>query len=450
MIRFISARFAPWILYVLLVSGCAPTTGYEIVQVPESVMTAYLEDKPSLLHYHYMRILQEGRRNLVLNHMRAGLAAMELGEFKLAEESFDIALLNIESVYTDDENAAKARSLWYAEGRKDFKGEPYERAMAYYYRGLLYILKGDYENARASFKGGLLQDTMAEEKIYQADFALLIFLEGWSSLQLGDWDMARESFQEVKKYRPEFVAPPRNHNVLLIGETGNGPKKMAVGRGGAALGFVQGRGFREEGVRFVTGGSAFTGFPMENIFWQANTRGGRQVDRILEGKVSFKETNQVMGQTLTQLSLSTLAMSPQFGNDAGVVAIVAGVIGLVGLGQQAVAERTRTQADTRYWDNLPDRVHVFTLNSADRDQELKVKFLKPNGRPVENLNKEITVTRVDDRSGFAWVRSRQRDAGPNIDRRPAPAGGNVHGQPAPARGSVHGQPANARGYIHQR
>jgi len=417
--RSIFARFTPWILSFLLVSGCASTTDYEIVQVPDSVMTAYLQDKPSLLHYHYRRILIEGRRNLVLNHMRAGLAAMELQEFDLAEESFDIALLNIESVYTDDENATRARSLWYAEGRKDFKGEPYERAMAYYYRGLLYILKGDYENARASFKGGLLQDTMAEEAIYQADFALLIFLEGWSSLMLGDWDMARESFQEVKKYRPDFVIPPRNHNVLLIAETGNAPQKMAVGRGGAALGFVEGQGFREDSVRFLTDRSAYAGFPMENIFWQANTRGGRQVDHILAGKVSFRDTNQVMGQTLTQLSLTTLAMSPQFGDDAGVVAIVAGVIGLLGLGQQAVAERTQTQADTRHWDNLPDRVHVVTLNSEDNAHDLKVKFLKPNGRPIAKLDQEANINFVNDRSGFAWVRARSafdpRTAGPGIN-----------------------------------
>jgi tetratricopeptide (TPR) repeat protein len=412
------ARFTPWILSFLLVSGCASTTDYEIVQVPDSVMTAYLQDKPSLLHYHYRQILLEGRRNLVLNHMRAGLTAMELGEFDLAEESFDIALLNIESVYTDDENAARARSLWYAEGRKDFKGEPYERAMAYYYRGLLYVLKGDYENARASFKGGLLQDTMAEETIYQADFALLIFLEGWSSMMLGDWDMAKESFQEVKKFRPDFVIPPRNHNVLLIAETGNAPQKMAVGRGGGALGFVEGQGFREDSVRFVTDRSAYAGFPMENIFWQANTRGGRQVDHILAGKVSFRDTNQVMGQTLTQLSLTTLAMSPQFGDDAGVVAIVAGVIGLVGLGQQAVAERTQTHADTRYWDNLPDRVHVVTLNSEDNAHDLKVEFFKPNGRPIAKLDQEANINFVNGRSGFAWVRARSAfdppNAGPGI------------------------------------
>ena len=404
--RSLSFRFIPWVVFLLWLSGCASTTQYEAVNVPESVMTAYLEDKPSLLHYHYMRVLREGRRNRVLNHMRAGLAAMELGEFDLAEESFDIALLNIESVYTDDENAAKARSLWYAEGRKDFKGEPYERAMAYYYRGLLYFREGDFENARASFKGGLLQDAIAEEETYQADFALLIFLEGWASLMLGDWDMAEEAFQEVQKYRPDFVFPPRDHNVLLIAETGTAPRKIGVGSGQSALRFTQGMGFREESVRFELGGSAFPGFPMENIFWQANTRGGRQVDHILAGKVRFQETNQAMGRTLTDLSLGALVMAPQFGDDAGAVAIVAAILGLVGLGQQAVAAKTQTQADIRYWDNLPDRVHVFTLNSRERNQRLKVSFLKPNGRQIENLEKEATITFVNDRFGFAWVRSR--------------------------------------------
>ena len=170
---------------------------------------------------------------------------------------------------------------------------------------------------------------------------------------------------------------------------------------------------------------------MEDIFWQANTRGGRQVDHILAGKVQFQDTNQAMGQTLTQLSLTTLAMSPHFGDDAGIVAIVAGIIGLVGLGQQAVAERTQTQADTRYWENLPNRVHVVTLNSADHDQDLRVEFFKPNGRRIVNLDKETAITFVNDRSGFAWVRPRQRDAGPrHAGRRfgadPATRGGNVN------------------------
>jgi tetratricopeptide (TPR) repeat protein len=204
-------------------SACASTPEYQNVEVPPHVMQAYLHDKPEELHSFYQQVLLQGDRNLVLNHMEAGLAAMELGALETAEESFDIALLNIETVFTDNESAGKARSLWYEEGRKFFKGEPYERAMAYYYRGLLYLMRGDYENARASFKGGILQDAIAEEERYRADFALLIFLEGWASHLLGDKDLAKSAFDEVKTFRPDFIPPKPEDNVLLIAETGWAP-----------------------------------------------------------------------------------------------------------------------------------------------------------------------------------------------------------------------------------
>ena len=291
--------------------------------------------------------------------------------------------------------------------------------MAYYYRGLLYILKGDYENARASFKGGLLQDTMAEEAIYQADFALLIFLEGWSSLMLGDWDMAKESFQEVKKFRPDFVIPPRNHNVLLIAETGNAPQKMAVGRGGGALGFIEGQGFREDSVRFITDRSAYAGFSMENIFWQANTPWRTAGGPYPGGQGQFSGYQPGHGAN---------AHAIIFNHPWPCLRILATTRAWWLLSQASsalwvwdskrFAERTQTQADTRYWDNLPDRVHVVTLNSEDNAHDLKVEFLKPNGRPIAKLDQEADINFVNSRSGFAWVRARSafdpRTAGPGI------------------------------------
>ncbi len=396
-----------WLGLWILFSACAAGPDYKIIQVPEPEMRAYLADKPEELHPMYRRVLMEGRRNLVLNHMRIGLAAMELGHWKLAEDSFDIALLNIEAVYANDAEAAKARSLWHEEGRKVFKGEPYERAMAYYYRGLLYMRRGDFENARASFKGGLLQDAMAEEEIYRADFAMLVFLEGWASKMLGDKGLAEEAFREVKQLRPDFNPPEPNHNVLLIAETGSSPRKVAVGRSRSELVFQRGFLHTDDKAQFEIGGSVFNGYPMEDIYWQASTRGGREVDRILEGKAKFKETNETMGRALTDVSLNALAMAPRFGDDAGAVAIVAGIVGLVGLGQQAVANRTRTRADTRYWDNLPDRVHFYTFDSRQKDtQAVRVSFLQENGHKLPKLEKNGTITFINDQYGFAWVRSR--------------------------------------------
>ena len=104
----------------------------------------------------------------------------------------------IEAIYADNAKAEAARSKFTKENAKDFKGEPYERAMAYYYRGLAYLAEGDYENARASFKGGMLQDTLAANEKYNADFASLAFLEGWSSQCMGRKDAAASAFAEAR------------------------------------------------------------------------------------------------------------------------------------------------------------------------------------------------------------------------------------------------------------
>ncbi|UCD10965.1 MAG: hypothetical protein JSU88_09865 [Nitrospinaceae bacterium] len=402
-----SLRLLGGFLAVVLLFGCASDAYYQEVEVPPAEMHAYLDDKPPSLHPYYERVLRQGRRNLVLSQMEAGLAAMEYGAYDLAEESFETALLNIETVYTDDESARRARLLWYAEGAKDFKGEPYERAMAYYYRGLLFLRRGDYENARASFKGGQLQDTLAEEARYRMDFALLVYLEGWASHLLGDDDLAREAFEEVRQIRPDFVPPERGDNVLLLAETGHGPVKIGTGAGDAELRLVRGSGFTEQSARFdISGAGLLPAYTMEDVYWQASTRGGRQVDAILQGKVRFKETHQAMGRALTDVSVQGLLMAPAFGKNADKAAIAAGIVGILGLTQQAVAGATRTEADTRTWRSLPDRVHVLTFQAEPRALDVGVLFYDSRGVELGNLKKWVKVDFVNRRSGFAWVRSR--------------------------------------------
>ncbi len=394
-------------LALALFAGCASDAYYKDVEVPPAEMSAYLVDKPPALRPYYERVLRGGRRNAVLSQMEAGLAAMEYGAYDQAEESLEKALLNIETVYAGDEAAERARSMWYAEGAKDFKGEPYERAMAYYYRGLLFLRRGDYENARASFKGGQLQDTLAEEDRYRMDFALLIFLEGWASHLLGDDDLAREAFKEVKDLRPDFTPPARGDNVLLIAETGTAPMKIGAGQGNAELRLVRGAGFTEESARFdISGAGPLAAYPMEDIYWQASTRGGRQVDTILAGKVRFKESHETLGRAMTDLSVQGLLMAPAFGKNADKAAIAAGIVGILGLTQRAVAGATRTEADTRSWRSLPDRVHVLTFQAEPRDMEVGVSFYNAAGQELRGLARRVKVEFDPRRSGLAWARSR--------------------------------------------
>ncbi len=117
-----------------------------------AAVIAQAEDFDPRLQPVVQQLLQEGDRNFVLNHLRLGVQAMEIGQYDVAAQSFDQALGIITSVYADSESAARARSLWIEEGSKDFRGEPYERAMAFYYRGLLDLMDGEYDTARSSFR----------------------------------------------------------------------------------------------------------------------------------------------------------------------------------------------------------------------------------------------------------------------------------------------------------
>lgn len=321
-----------------------------------------------------------GERDAVLNWEELGLAALELGDMDTARSAFDEALLRIESVFSDSETAAEARSLWYAESVKDFKGEPYERAMAFFYRGLIDIWDGDYENARAMFKSGLQQDAFAEEEQNRSDFVLHMFMIGWCAQLLGDFSAADEAYAQISEFRPDFVKPPRDHNALIILETGSSPRKYADGPELSELRFSRGARLDAQRV-WVEGGTAY---PMEDIYWQASTRGGRQIDKIVKGKAEFKEQQAVMGKTLTQVGLATMAAGSRHGKndrEAKGAKIAGAILTLIGLTQMAVSANVDARADVRYWDNLPDTVHIFTTHTTC-ETDLPITFLGGTQEPV--------------------------------------------------------------------
>lgn len=352
---------------------------------------------PASLAPAYQRLAAEGGRNAVLNHMEIGARAIELGRREIATPHLDQALALIESVYGNTEGARKARSLWYEEGSKDFKGEPYERVMAYYYRGLLYLQERDYGNARASFEGGMLQDAFAEEEQNRFDFALMAFLSGWASQLERNDVMQRRAYDEVKKLRPDFELPAAGHDTLLVIETGNSPRKLADGVGHYELVYRRGKFFTETRARVTIAGKPVMAYPMEDIFWQATSRGGRAVDRIVKGKAQFRNTNEGMGTALSDVANTMQVLSPLSGG----LGQVAGAVGAVGALQLIVASRVQAKADTRYWSSLPDLVHVLPLKSAG--QTVEIEFLDKNGVVLPELKQVVTLPA---NGGLAWVRAR--------------------------------------------
>ncbi len=356
-------------------------------------------DAPPALQPYYQRLASEGQRNAVLNRMEIGARAFEQGRTDLATEALDTALAQIESVYGNSDGAAKARSLWYEEGRKDFKGEPYERVMAYYYRGLLYLQEKDWGNARASFEGGMLQDAFAEEDQNRFDFALMAFLSAWASQQEGNKVLQQRALAELKKLRPDFTPPPADHDTLLIIETGNSPRKLADGVGHYELVYRRGKFFKEQGATLDVNGQSLSAYPMEDIFWQATSRGGRAVDRIIKGKASFRATNAGIGGVLADTASVLQVWSPALDSNLGGAAAALGVVGAT---QMVIASMVQAKADTRYWSSLPDAVHVLSFKSQG-EKTLRLDFNDAQKQTLPELGRDITLPA---HGGLVWVRSR--------------------------------------------
>lgn len=359
--------------------------------------------QPQPLADAIQRIETDDASNLVLNQLQAATLALDLGLRDDSAQLFDDALAGVTAVYADNERAAAARGLWRNEGAKDYKGEPYERAMAFYYRGLLDMYAGDYENARASFKSGLLQDAFAEEAQHRADFALLMFLEGWSSHVLGAKDLASERFAEVQGLRPALAPPDASHNVLVIVETGKAPRKLQDGIGGNMLVYRQGKRFTEAGARLTRNGQTIDLLPMESIFWQASTRGGRPIDSILDGQVQFKQTTQTVSANVSGVASNAASFAPLFGAAGGAFAGVAAVAGIATLATAKVTAR----ADNRFWNNLPDMVHVHTMAAPKGEKEVRVDFVDGNGTVLPELSQTAAIHFDDRGRGLVWVRSRR-------------------------------------------
>ena len=391
----------------------------DTVDVPIGQMDAWLADKPAGTHHLYASVLTGGPRNRVLNQMRSGLAAFEAGADDVAAASFDDALNRIESIYADNPTAEKARSNFVPERSKDFKGEAYERAMAFYYRGLIFLAQGDYGNARAVFQGGQLQDAFAEDQRYQSDFAILDVLAGWASQCEGNDVLAREFYRRAVETRPDIHIPDPADRVLAIADMGLPPLKYGEGEYDEILTYAEPDPVPEASAEFVAGGVAYPAHAGEDIYWQASTRGGRQVDRVLAGKAQFRDVTA--GVALASLYLADAALDiaawnswddhHDGGDDTDTALAWATGLALVGVGSLIVSESTKPEADTRYWDNLPAHIDYTSLPAGLYPTE--VIFRDENG---VTLGAEKPRVRIDPEGecALAYIKSRRASEVPPL------------------------------------
>ncbi len=360
-------------------------------------------NKADYLQSSYKKLFKQGRRNAVLNYMEIGSLAFKQGDLKEAKIAFLHAVRGIEEVYADNPAAEKVRSLWYQEEVKDFKGEPYERVMAYYYLGLIYLAEGELDNARASFVSGLMQDAYAEEEQHRADFALMHYLSAWTAQKMKSEHLADTALQRFSELRKGFPKPNESDNVLVIVESGKSPRKLGDGIGKYDLVYRTGKKFKDKQGQVSFAEQTIRLLPVEDIYWQASTRGGRAVDRIIKGKVNFAESSRDVGDALAKtgnrlVEWSAISDSGSALQDAGTA------LSVIGLAAKIMAIKVETKADTRYWKSLPNTVHVSSLNRLNVN-DVKVDVLDKFGNVIKVKSLKTNIYKPKEGYTLVWAKS---------------------------------------------
>ena len=338
------------------------------------------------------KMIAEGPpRDKVLWQYRTAAAAMRRGDFATARTLLDDALLTLGGVYGKDAEARKSRSLFSREARKTFIGEPYERAMAYFYRGVIYWMDGEPDNARACFRTASFEDSDAENKEYAGDWVLLDYLDGFVTAKLsGD---GSDAFKRAKANAKNLNLPDYNPqaNVLFIVEFGPGPTKHATGEYGQEL-RIQPRKSSLVAARIKTGGINLSIAPTDDVNFQATTRGGRVMDHVLGNKAEFKAATDAAGD-VGIIGGAILANSGR-GQKNAADEVGLGLL-LAGLASKVLSASTTPEADTRTWDNLPQFISYATMSLPPGLHEVTVEFLEPGDKVIANLTKQITVNIAD-------------------------------------------------------
>ena len=358
---------------VLTLAGCAsnpkhqvPLTGDIMVDAPNAIANGPPRDR-------------------VLWEYRLAAAAMRRGQYNVAKQNLDDALLTLGGIYGKDADAKKARSYFHAEAKKTFIGEPYERCMAYIYRGIIYWMDGEPDNARACFRSAEFEDSDAASHQYAGDWVLPDYLDGLITLKLGG--DGSDAFKRAQANSHGVNLPPYNPkaNALFFVEFGPGPTKYATGR------------YKEE-LRFRTVPSPVASAelrldslqipiaPTDDVDFQATTRGGRVMDHILGNKAVFKSATDTAGNVALIGGLATAAAS----NNRTAQEVGLGVA-FAGLVSKVVSAATVPTADTRSWDNLPRYLSFVCVPLPVGQHVATFQFLDAGGRALPSLTKTITV-----------------------------------------------------------
>lgn len=356
-------------LLLALLAGCVTTSQRSNVPMTGDLQT------------DARRSINEGpAKDRVLWEDRLAAVDMRKGEFGEAKRVLDDVLSTLGGITAGDKSARAARGVFSEESKKTFHGEPYERVMAYFYRGVLYWMDGEPDNARACFRSGQLADSDTEQKEYAGDYTLLDYLDGLATVKLaGD---GSDAYKRAKTNSRSAVVPPYDAqaNVLFFAEYGRGPTKYASGEYGEQLRFSPGRSDVSRILVHLDNQYVAASF-FDDLTFQATTRGGRVMDHILGNKAVFKSATDVVGNVAL---IGGLVMATQNNTREAGLGLAA-----FGLLSKIVSSVSTPAADTRCWDNLPQYLSFAAMRAAPGEHTATIEFRDNADRPLVSLTKTV-------------------------------------------------------------
>ena len=168
---------ARWFVALLMLSGCAK-------KVPPPQRPA--------IEVQRTRAAEEGPDQTL---ERARLVSMLMAEGELQEAEGQ--LRNIVFRMQDFRADGQFRAMIGSEDRKEWKGDPFEKMMAFLYLGEMLYASGDYGNALAMTKSAILADTGTSRMPYRSDFVPAFVLQALVFDALGEAGNAERSLEHA-------------------------------------------------------------------------------------------------------------------------------------------------------------------------------------------------------------------------------------------------------------
>ena len=395
-------------------SGCASHQKNEVTII--RAVQDYFDGDYGAAANKLSPLAETTNEDFVVNNLRLGSVLLPAYELDDAEAAFLRAWEVINSTGVNNGGRTLGAVL-VDEKIKVWKGEPFERAMASFYLGLVYYIRGDYGNARGAFENALfkLHDVDPNDKNdkghdVESNFSLASLMLAKSYQHLGREDLARANFDYVAQNNRELASLANyernlDSNLLLVIDYGHGPHKVTE-MDGSVLGFAPSP--MEEGPPplprvIVDGKRLYTDpyvRPPVDLLAMAQDRKWQSIDTLRAIK-SAVGTGLLIGSAVEGIRGVNGSGARQRTD-----LMVAGGLAAAGLLLKATS-----QADIRQWEMLPRTTFVVPLRVDPGTHDITVEFPGMYGG-VRQTWRHLTVSDAPGAEATYYFRMQKWNEGP--------------------------------------